>query len=52
MAWLAKLDARAAKWPRPAHWLYLGVKGALIVIGAICLWFWYVEKVEFFDSLF
>lgn len=37
MAWLARLDATASRWPTPAYWSYLGVKWYLIATGAIAL---------------
>jgi hypothetical protein len=37
VAWLAKLDARASKWPKPAHWAYLAVKWYLAAVGAFAL---------------
>ena len=33
MAWLARLDARAARWPRPVRWPYLSLKYLLITLG-------------------
>jgi len=35
LAWLARLDARAAKWPLPIRLVYLGVKWYLVLAGAI-----------------
>jgi hypothetical protein len=52
MAWLAKLDARAEKWPRPLQWAYTAVKAILIVLGAGVLVNWYIEKVRYFDTWF
>ena len=37
MAWLARMDARARHWPRPARWAYLGAKFYLLAAGAF-LW--------------
>lgn len=37
MPWLAKLDARARRWPLPIHWGYLGVKWGLALMGAASL---------------
>ena len=37
MAWLAKLDARAATWPTPGRWAYVGVKWYLVALGAFLL---------------
>lgn len=34
MAWLARLDARATRWPLPLRWGYLSLKWYLIVLGA------------------
>jgi O-antigen/teichoic acid export membrane protein len=35
MAWLARLDKRAATWNRPARWSYLAVKWYLAASGAM-----------------
>jgi hypothetical protein len=34
LPWLAKLDQRARRWPRPAFWGYLAVKWYLVILGA------------------
>jgi len=28
------LDARAARWPTPLRWLYVGMKWSLVLLGA------------------
>ena len=33
VAWLASLDARAAKWPRPVFWGYTALKYGLAALG-------------------
>lgn len=33
MAWLARLDARARKWPAAVRWAYLGFRWLLILLG-------------------
>lgn len=45
MAWLAKLDAKAQRWPPPALWAYTAVKATLIVIGALALGRMLLDKV-------
>lgn len=35
MAWLARLDARAARLPRPLHWSYLALKWYLVILGLV-----------------
>jgi hypothetical protein len=37
MAWLANLDARADRWPTPGRWTYIGMKWALVALGAFAL---------------
>lgn len=37
MSWIARLDARAQRWPRARYWSYLAVKWYLIATGAIAL---------------
>lgn len=37
MAWLAKLDARAARWPKPAFWTYFLLKWYLVLLGGFAL---------------
>lgn len=37
MAWMARLDAHTARWPRPARYGYLGVKWTLVVLGTYLL---------------
>lgn len=37
MPWLAKLDAKVEKWPKPARWLYVGLKWYLVIMGAFAL---------------
>jgi hypothetical protein len=37
MAWLARLDARAAKWPRPLRWPYVTLKWFLAAMGLYML---------------
>ncbi len=37
MAWLERLDARAAYWPTPTRWLYTGVKWYLVALGGFAL---------------
>lgn len=44
MAWLARLDSRAAQWPLAARWPYLALKWALVLLGAAALTFNYVQK--------
>lgn len=44
VAWLAKLDAKAKRWPRPAYWAYVGVKWYLIAAGAIVLTLYTLER--------
>lgn len=44
MAWMARLDARAARWATGWRWLYLGLKWFLVVMGAYCLVGNYVLK--------
>jgi hypothetical protein len=39
MGWLANLDTKAARWPVPVRWLYLGVKWYLVVIGSLALFY-------------
>jgi hypothetical protein len=42
LSWLAKLDARAAKWPAAVRWSYLVLKWGLFGLGAVLwltLWF-------------
>lgn len=34
MPWIDTIDRKAKTWPTPAHWLYLGLKWYLIVLGA------------------
>lgn len=46
MAWLAKLDTRAARWPRPVRWSYLSLKWYLIIGGAIGLCGLAVEEIR------
>jgi hypothetical protein len=46
MAWLAKLDARAARWPTPARWTYLGVKWYLVGLGGLALFGSWAMKVS------
>lgn len=41
MAWLARLDTRARRWPRLARWAYTGLKFYLLAAGTflwIMLW--------------
>lgn len=41
MAWLARLDAKAQKWPRLIRWAYHGLKYYLLAAGTflwIMLW--------------
>lgn len=38
MAWLAKLDARAARLPKPIYWPYLAIKWYIVALGA-GVWF-------------
>lgn len=33
MAWLARLDARARRAPRPLRWAYWGLKWYLVALG-------------------
>lgn len=44
MPWLAKLDARAARWSRPVRYPYLALKWLLVALGAYCLVGVYVQK--------
>lgn len=44
MAWLAKLDARVQRWPRPARWTYLAVRWYLIAAGAIVLTLYLLQR--------
>lgn len=37
MAWIARLDANAARWSRPAYWSYLSLKWSLVALGAFAL---------------
>lgn len=37
MAWLSRLDAHAARWPKPAYWSYWSVKWSLVALGAFSL---------------
>lgn len=46
MAWLARLDARARSWPRPALWLYLAVKWYVIVMGALSLFYVWSQNIH------
>jgi hypothetical protein len=39
LAWLAKLDARASKWPKPLSWSYFALKWYLVFVGAYALLF-------------
>lgn len=34
---IEKLDARAARWPAPARWLYAGMKWSLVLLGSAML---------------
>lgn len=45
MAWLARLDARAAKWPKPVHWSYIGLKWYLASVGGIALLRVYLDRI-------
>lgn len=44
MAWLAKLDARAASWSPPARWVYLTLKWYLAVMGGIALFYAWTQN--------
>lgn len=33
MAWLANLDARARRWPKPLHWTYAATKWLMVALG-------------------
>jgi hypothetical protein len=44
LAWLARLDARARRWPTPARWLYHAAKWYLVLGGAIILGLTYLER--------
>ena len=35
MAWLARLDAAARRWPPPAQWLYVSLKWYLVAAGVV-----------------
>lgn len=35
MPWLARLDATARTWPKPALWAYLGLRWYLILGGIV-----------------
>jgi hypothetical protein len=37
MAWLDRLDKKAASWPTPARWSYVALKWYLIALGAFAL---------------
>lgn len=37
MSWIARFDARARQWPKPAYWAYVGIKWYLILGGAFLL---------------
>ena len=41
MAWLARLDARASRWPSPVFWGYTALKWYLVVLGAwVLIYVW------------
>ena len=35
MTWLAKLETRATRWPRPVRWSFFALKWYLVMIGVI-----------------
>lgn len=37
MSWIARLDARAARWPLPARWAYRGLKWYLVALGGFAV---------------
>lgn len=42
---IERLDARAAGWPGPLRWAYLGVKWTLVALGAYVFVGLYVERI-------
>jgi len=44
MAWMARLDARAAKWPAPTRWVYLAVKWYCVAFGAFALFRLWLDR--------
>lgn len=42
--WLAKLDAKASRWPTPIHWAYLGLKWYLVAFGAFALFRLWLDR--------
>lgn len=51
MAWMARLDARAARWPRPLRWPYRALKWTLVLLGAYLLIGWYVVTFGWLTAL-
>jgi len=49
MAWLARLDDRAATWAIPARLLYLTVKWGLAALGAFALLGVWADRLGFWD---
>lgn len=37
MAWMQRLDTKAATWPKPVYWAYVALKWYLVVMGAFAL---------------
>jgi hypothetical protein len=44
MSWIAKLDAKAARWPRLGRAVYLGVKWFLVLMGGASLAYSWAER--------